>query len=68
MEERGALAERRAARAAKEIETIAVTALRERMGELRGGQRLDVLAERVLSGSLDPYAAADELVEGVTEG
>lgn len=68
MEERGVLGERRAARAAKEIETIAVTTLRERMGELRGGQRLDVLAERVISGSLDPYAAADELVEGVTEG
>jgi LAO/AO transport system kinase len=68
MEEHGVLGERRAARAAKEIEAIAVTALRERMGELRGGQRLDVLAERVLSGSLDPYAAADELVEGVTEG
>ncbi|GAA2603391.1 methylmalonyl Co-A mutase-associated GTPase MeaB [Streptomyces axinellae] len=68
MAERGVLGERRAARAAKEIEAIAVTALRERMGELRGGQRLDVLAERVLSGSLDPYAAADELVEGVTEG
>ncbi len=68
MEERGVLGERRAARAAKEIETIAVTTLRERMGELRGGQRLDVLAERVMGGSLDPYAAADELVEGVTEG
>ncbi len=35
MEERGVLAERRAARAAKEIETIAVTALRRRIGELR---------------------------------
>ncbi|GAA2071080.1 methylmalonyl Co-A mutase-associated GTPase MeaB [Streptomyces albiaxialis] len=68
MEERGVLAERRAARAAREIETIAVTALRERMGGLRGGKRLDALAERVVNGSLDPYAAADELVAGVTEG
>lgn len=68
MEERGVLTERRTARAAHEIETIAVTALRERMGELRGRKRLGALAERVVSGSLDPYAAADELVEGVTEG
>ncbi|MGY1438066.1 methylmalonyl Co-A mutase-associated GTPase MeaB [Streptomyces reniochalinae] len=68
MEERGVLAQRRAARAAKEIENIALTALRERMGELRGGKRLDALAARVAAGSLDPYAAADELVEGVTEG
>ncbi|MBO8185796.1 MULTISPECIES: methylmalonyl Co-A mutase-associated GTPase MeaB [Streptomyces] len=68
MDERGVLAERRAARAAKEIETIAVTALRRRMGELRGGKRLDALAARVAGGTLDPYTAADELVEGVTEG
>ncbi|MFL0394032.1 methylmalonyl Co-A mutase-associated GTPase MeaB [Streptomyces albus] len=68
MEEHGVLAERRAARAAKEIENIAVTALRERMGELRGGKRLEALAARVAGGALDPYAAADELVEGVTEG
>ncbi|MBA0051621.1 methylmalonyl Co-A mutase-associated GTPase MeaB [Streptomyces sp. AJS327] len=67
MAERGALAERRTRRAAREIETIAVTALRERIGELHGGQRLDALAARVTAGTLDPYAAADELVEGVTE-
>lgn len=66
MEEHGVLAERREARARREIETIAVTALRERMGELRGGQRLEALAGRVLDGSLDPYAAADELVQGLT--
>jgi LAO/AO transport system kinase len=67
MEEHGVLTERRAARAAHEIETIAVTALREKMGELHGGQRLESLAERVVNGSLDPYAASDELVAGVTE-
>ncbi|MGW7517555.1 methylmalonyl Co-A mutase-associated GTPase MeaB [Streptomyces sp. NPDC054796] len=67
MEERGVLARRRAARAAREVETIAVTALRERMGELRGGQRLDALAERVVGGELDPYAAADELLAGLAE-
>ncbi|GAA3641548.1 methylmalonyl Co-A mutase-associated GTPase MeaB [Streptomyces fenghuangensis] len=66
MEERGVLAERRRARAAREVETIAVTALRERIGDLHGDRRLDALAERIASGTLDPYAAADELVAGLT--
>ncbi|AOT61110.1 MULTISPECIES: methylmalonyl Co-A mutase-associated GTPase MeaB [Streptomyces] len=66
MEEHGVLAERRRARAAHEVETIAVTALRERIGDLRGDRRLDALAERITAGELDPYAAADELVAGLT--
>jgi LAO/AO transport system kinase len=66
MEEHGVLTERRARRAAKEVETIAVTALRERIGELSGDRRLGALAERIVSGSLDPYAAADELIAGLT--
>lgn len=68
MEEHGVLDERRRARAAHEVETIAVTALRERIGDLRGDHRLDALADRIVRGSLDPYAAADTLVEAVTEG
>ncbi|MFH8561195.1 methylmalonyl Co-A mutase-associated GTPase MeaB [Streptomyces sp. NPDC017988] len=68
MEERGVLAERRAARAAREVETIAVTALRERIGSLHGDRRLSALAQRIVAGELDPYAAADELVDGVTAG
>ncbi|AWK10816.1 methylmalonyl Co-A mutase-associated GTPase MeaB [Streptomyces spongiicola] len=66
MEEHGVLAERRARRAAHEVETIAVTALRERIGDLAGDRRLDALAERIVAGELDPYAAADELVAGLT--
>ncbi|MFF8384624.1 methylmalonyl Co-A mutase-associated GTPase MeaB [Streptomyces kanasensis] len=66
MEEHGVLAERRRARASHEVETIAVTALRERIGDLRGDRRLGALAERIVSGELDPYAAADELVAGLT--
>ncbi|KAA6213937.1 methylmalonyl Co-A mutase-associated GTPase MeaB [Streptomyces albofaciens JCM 4342] len=65
-EERGVLAERRRARAAREVETIAVTQLRERIGDLRGDRRLSVLAERIMAGELDPYAAADELIAGLT--
>ncbi|MEU5188621.1 methylmalonyl Co-A mutase-associated GTPase MeaB [Streptomyces klenkii] len=66
MEERGVLADRRTARAAREVETIAVTALRERIADLHGDRRLTALAERIVGGSLDPYAAADELVAGIT--
>ncbi|MCW2946786.1 MAG: transporter [Actinoallomurus sp.] len=66
MEGAGELQRRRQARARDEIEAIAVTTLRERMGDLHGHQRLDVLAGKVLDGSCDPYTAADELVEGLT--
>ncbi|MFJ9178397.1 methylmalonyl Co-A mutase-associated GTPase MeaB [Streptomyces sp. NPDC102360] len=66
MEEHDVLSERRAARAAREVETIAVTALRERIGDLSGDRRLGALAERIVSGDLDPYRAADELVAGLT--
>lgn len=68
MEERGVLADRRAARAAREVETIAVTALRERIADLHGDARLSALAERIVAGELDPYAAADELVASLTAG
>ncbi|MGW6062842.1 methylmalonyl Co-A mutase-associated GTPase MeaB [Streptomyces sp. NPDC055189] len=68
MEERGVLGERRAARAAREVETIAVTALRERIADLHGDARLSALAERIVAGELDPYSAADELIEKLTSG
>ena len=53
---------RRAERAAREIEAIALAALRARIGDLRGSAALGTLAERVVAGETDPYAAADELV------
>ncbi|GAB2682294.1 methylmalonyl Co-A mutase-associated GTPase MeaB [Thalassiella azotivora] len=64
----GELGRRRQRRAAGEVETIAVTALRERMGDLRHGRGLDELAARVVGGELDPYTAADRLVDAVTSG
>jgi LAO/AO transport system kinase len=67
LEETGNLRASRRRRAADEIEAIALTSLRERMGDLRAGRGLDELAERVVAGELDPYAAADALVLGVTE-
>ncbi|RII15731.1 putative GTPase [Streptomyces sp. YIM 130001] len=68
MDEHGVLTERRQVRAAREVETIAVTALRERIGDLHGDRRLSALAARIVSGSLDPYAAADSLVESLVRG
>jgi LAO/AO transport system kinase len=66
LESSGELATRRRFRAATEIEGIALSALRARIGDLRGDQRLSVLAARVVDGSLDPYAASDELVANVS--
>jgi LAO/AO transport system kinase len=64
--ETGELQRRRARRASDEVEAIALTVLRDRMGDLRGGNVLEGLAARVVAGELDPYAAADALVEAVT--
>jgi LAO/AO transport system kinase len=66
LEATGGLAARRHARAAAEIEAIALASLRGRMSDLRGGVRLSDLAERVVGRTLDPYTAADELVAGLT--
>jgi len=57
---------RRLARAAAEVEAIAVAALRERIGDLHGSAALESLAARVVAGELDPYAAADDLVDTLT--
>jgi LAO/AO transport system kinase len=62
----GSLDASRRARAADEVEAIAVTTLRERIGDLRDGDLLDTLAGRVVAGDTDPYSAADELVAAVT--
>src|SRR4051794_14125385 len=64
--ESGRLDAKRRVRAADEIEAIAVTTLRQRMGDLRGGSLLDQLAGQVVAGQLDPYAAADQLIAGVS--
>ncbi len=63
--ERGESTRRREARAAVEIEAIALGTLRGRLASLRGGTALPALAARVAAGTLDPYAAATELLGGV---
>ena len=61
----GTLAWRRRRRAAEEIEAITLAALRLRLGDLHGDTHLDALAAQVVEGNLDPYAAADRLIEAL---
>ncbi|RZS32505.1 LAO/AO transport system kinase [Herbihabitans rhizosphaerae] len=65
MAEHGELEDRRRARAAGEVEAIAVETLRARLGDVHGGDKLERLAKQVAAGDLDPYAAADSLIEAV---
>lgn len=66
MEEHGALTARRVRRAAAEIETIAVTALRTRLADVHGDRRLAALASRVVAGDIDPYRASDAFLADLT--
>jgi LAO/AO transport system kinase len=67
MEGSGELTRRRVRRARDEIEAIAVTALRERWGDVHSRTELDDLAEKVAAGDSDPYVAADVLLESYTD-
>jgi LAO/AO transport system kinase len=61
----GELDRRRQARAAREVEEIALADLRAELGTLGRGEALDALAEQVAAGKLGPYGAADQLLAGV---
>ena len=63
----GELERRRTARARREVEAIAVTTLRERWGDVHGRSELDDLATRVAAGELDPYGAADRLLDALSD-
>jgi LAO/AO transport system kinase len=62
LSESGELDNRRVDRAREEIEAIALTTLRETWGQIGARTGLQGLAEKVASGTLDPYAAADTLL------
>ncbi|MBC6448970.1 methylmalonyl Co-A mutase-associated GTPase MeaB [Actinokineospora xionganensis] len=64
MAEHGELEERRAVRARTEIEAIAVESLRAKLADVHG-DALEGLAKRVMAGEVDPYSAADSLIESV---
>jgi LAO/AO transport system kinase len=66
--EGGRLRSRRVRRAADEVEAIALSALRSRIGDLRSGDALERAAAEVVDGRIDPYSAADGLVAAVTSG
>jgi LAO/AO transport system kinase len=63
LERSGELARRRLARVRREIEALALAEVSSRFAHLSGDARLDTLAEQVLAGETDPFAAADRLVE-----
>jgi LAO/AO transport system kinase len=62
MEHHGELARRRRARAATEIEAIAMGEVRQRLAAVHGSTALDAAAGRVAAGESDPYTAAEELI------
>jgi LAO/AO transport system kinase len=62
MDEHDELSRRRRARAAVEIEAIALGTVKLRFGEVHGSAALDAAAARVVDGETDPYSAAEELV------
>ncbi len=61
----GELKHRRLARTRREIEAIALNAVRQKLGDLSGDARLDTLAADVVGGVTDPFAAADVLIENL---
>lgn len=63
--ESGELDRRRRDRAAAEVSAIALGTLRARMEHQRGGTALTELAGQVAAGELDPYGAADALLDGL---
>jgi LAO/AO transport system kinase len=63
--EHGELTRRREARAAAEVEAIALATLRAQIGSIRNGTALPALAAKVAAGELDPYAAAADLIAGL---
>ncbi|KQT93943.1 transporter [Marmoricola sp. Leaf446] len=64
----GELERRRLRRARDEIESIALTALRQQWRGVHENAALDDLAEEVVHGRSDPYAAADLLLESLEDG
>jgi LAO/AO transport system kinase len=68
LERSGELQQRRLRRARDEIETIAVTPLRQQWRGVHENAALDDLAAEVVSGRSDPYAAADLLLESLEDG
>jgi LAO/AO transport system kinase len=63
LETDGRLAARRTKRIRDELKAIVVERLYTRAGEVCGGERFDELAASVEAREVDPYTAADSLLE-----
>jgi LAO/AO transport system kinase len=63
----GELDRRRIARAAAEIEAIAVAHVRDRITAVHGSAALSASAARVVAGETDPYTAASDLVAALAK-
>ena len=61
----GELARRRAFRAREELREIVAQRLHERAREICTGERWDALSDGVADRSVDPWAAADEMLPPV---
>ncbi|MGC8462311.1 MAG: methylmalonyl Co-A mutase-associated GTPase MeaB [Acidimicrobiales bacterium] len=61
----GQLGQRRRERVEHELEQVLLARLRERVGELRAGASFAGLADKLVAGALDPYEAADRLLDAV---
>jgi LAO/AO transport system kinase len=59
----GALDERRAARLAGEVQRVVAARLAERVMRLSAGDRYEQLRAEVMAGRLDPWSAADHLID-----
>lgn len=62
MRSTGVLQDRRRRRLSDELESVVTERLRQRAAALTGGDGARGLIERVQSGEIDPYAAADDLL------
>jgi LAO/AO transport system kinase len=65
LEAEGRLAARRDRRIREELRSIVVERLYERGGQLCQGERFEKMAASVASRSVDPYTAAETLLEGI---
>ncbi len=64
LEAEGRLAARRAERSAVELRRIVAERIDQRAGRLCAGPDFDALQEQVMARTLDPWAAADRLLDG----
>lgn len=68
IESNGDLATRRTGRLRQELRTIIESKLEQRAKTICSGPRWKLLEDKVLSHTLDPWSAADEMLEGILEG